>query len=138
MQFTVNVNEYNHSAGTARRFMLVEDAVYKRRVQFEEINANMPGQQFYQFIFLFQTNTVYKIALTSAGKASSCTKSTIPFPYSRVRAPSPFFSSCAACSRPSCPPWHHSSKSRPTRRSLARRRRAPPARARAFSLICGP
>ncbi len=35
-------------AGTARRFMLIEDAVYERRVQFEEVNPNMPGQQFYQ------------------------------------------------------------------------------------------
>ena len=65
--------------------MLVNDDTYQRRVMFEEINPNMPGQQFYQFIFFFSTNTMYQITMSNAGQPAACTKNTIPFPYRPVR-----------------------------------------------------
>ncbi len=72
--------------GTERRYLLVNDDTYQRRVMFEEVNPNMPGQQFFQTIFFFSTNVMYLVTLSNAGQPAACTKNTIPFPYRPVRA----------------------------------------------------
>ena len=49
--------------------MLVNDDVYQRRVEFEEVNVRQPGQTFYQFIYLFGSNTMYQVTFLKGPSA---------------------------------------------------------------------